>query len=70
MWNTLTSPALQTIKFVEEESSGEESDLPCYIVQVNDSIEVNSDTHLDDSASSSGDDYIDANVLNEELSLV
>ena len=26
VWNTLTSPALQTTKYVEEESSGEESE--------------------------------------------
>ena len=40
------------------------------MVQGNDSLEVNSETQLDDSASSSGDDYVDADALNEELSLV
>ena len=40
------------------------------MVQGNDSHEVNSDTHLDDCTSSSGDDYVDADALNEELSLV
>ena len=40
------------------------------MVQGNDSLEVNSDTQLDDSASSSGEDYVDADALNEELSLV
>ena len=72
VWNTLTSPALQTTKYVEEESSGDESDQPCYIVQGNDSLEVNSNTHLDDCASSSNDDYnsMDADTLNEELFIV
>ena len=69
VWNTLTSPALQTTKYVKEESGGEESDQPCYMVQGNDSLEVNSDTQLDYSASSSCDDYMDADVLNEELVL-
>jgi len=32
VWNTLTSPKLQTPKYVEEESSGDESDQPCYMV--------------------------------------
>ena len=40
------------------------------MVQGNDSLEVHSETQLDDSASSSGDDYMDADALNEELSLV
>ena len=52
--NTLTSPKLQTIKYVEEKSSGEESEQACYMVQGNDSLEVNSDTHLDDCTSSPG----------------
>ena len=40
------------------------------MVQGNDSLEVNSDTQLDDCASSSGDDIMDADALNEELSVV
>ena len=40
------------------------------MVQGSDSLEVNSDTHLVDSASSSGDDYVDVDALNEELSIV
>ena len=48
----------------------DESEHTCYMVQGNDSLEVNSKTHLDDSASSFGDDYIDADALNEELSIV
>ena len=51
VWNTLTSPKLQTSNFVAEESSGGESKQACYMVQGNDSLEVNSDTQLDDSAS-------------------
>ena len=30
VWNTLTSPKLQTPKYVEEESSGDKSDQYCY----------------------------------------
>ena len=41
------------------------------MVQGNESLEVNSETQLDnDDASSSSNDYIDANALNEELSIV
>ena len=69
VWNTLTSPELQTIKYVEKESSGNESDQPCFMVQRNDSIEVHSDTQLDDNFSSSYDN-MDADALNEELSIV
>ena len=54
---------------VEKESSGEESDQACFIVQGNDSLEVISDTQLDDSASSSCDNNMDAHALNEELSI-
>ena len=36
----------------------------------NDSLEVNSETQLDDCASSSGDDHMDVNALNEELSMI
>ena len=69
VWNTLTSPKLQMTNYVEKESSGDESDQACYMVQGNDSLEVNSDTQLDDSANSSGDDNMDADALKEELSL-
>ena len=40
------------------------------MVQGNDSLKVNSDTQLDDSASSSCDDHMDAHALNEELSIL
>ena len=56
VWNTLTSLKLQTMKYMEEESSEDESEQACYMVQGNDSLEVNSNTQLDDTASSSGDD--------------
>ena len=39
------------------------------MVQGIDSLEVHSDTHLDDSSSSSCDDNMDVDALNEELSL-
>ena len=68
VWNTLTSPKFQLPNQVEKESSGEESDQRCFMIQGNDSLEVHSDTQLD-SASSSCDDY-DAHALNEELSIV
>ena len=53
VWNILTSPELQTPINEEEKSSGEESDQCCFMVQENDSLEVYSDTQLDDSTSSS-----------------
>ena len=68
MWNTLTSPKLQTTNIVEKESNGEESDETCNMVQGNDSLKVTSESHLDDCASSSNDhDSMKAQVLNEEL---
>ena len=57
VWNTLTSLKLQATKYVEEKSSEDESEQACYMVQGNDSLEVNSETQLDDNASSSGDNY-------------
>ena len=69
--NTLTSPEFQKPNIVEEESSGGESKQQCYMVQGNDSLEVQSETQLDSfDSSSSCDDNIDAHVLNEELSIV
>ena len=58
VWSTLTSPALQMTKYVEEESIGGESEQHCYMVQGNDPLEVNSETSLDDCASSSGDELL------------
>ena len=53
----------------EEESSGD-SESQCYMVQGNDSLEVNSETQLDNDDCSSCDENIDAHALNEELSIV
>ena len=56
---------------MEKETSEDESEQRCYMVQGNDSLEVHSDTQLD-SVSSSFDDHdrMDADALNEELSIV
>ena len=70
MWNTLTSPELQTTNYVEKNFSGEESNQACIMVQGIDSLEVNSNTQLDYNASSSCDNNMDADALNEELSIV
>ena len=32
VWNTLTSPKLQTLKYLKEKSSGKEFDQACYMV--------------------------------------
>ena len=55
---------------MEEKSSGEESDQRCFMVQGNDSLEVYSETQLDNSVSSSCGDYIDAHTLYEKPSIV
>ena len=47
VWNTLTSPKLQTINFVKKESSGDKADQACFMAQGNDSLEVHLETHLD-----------------------
>ena len=44
VWNILTSPELQTTNYVEKESSGDESDQAYFMVQGNDSLEINSNT--------------------------
>ena len=55
---------------MEKESSGDESNETWFMVQGNDSLEINSDTQIDDFASSSIDDNaMDAHALNEELSI-
>jgi len=70
VWNILTSPKLQTPINEEEKSSGDESDQRCFMVQENDSLEVYSDTQLDDNTSFSCNEYMNAHGLNEELSMV
>ena len=68
VWNTLTSPKEQTINILEKESSRDESDQASFMVQENDSLEVNLDSHLEDYDSSSFDDNaMDTHALNEEL---
>ena len=69
VWNILTSPELQTTNNVEKESSREESDQACFMVQGNDFLEVILKTQLDDSTSSSCDDNMNPHALNEELSI-
>ena len=56
---------------MEKESSEDESEQACYMVQGNDSLEVTSDTHLVNCANSSNDhhDSMDAHIMNEELSI-
>ena len=63
-------PELQTTNYVEKDTLVDESDETCYMVQEIDSFEVHLDTHLDNSSNSSCDDNMDADVLNEELSMV
>ena len=54
---------------MEKKSSGGEFEQRYYMVQGNDSLEVNLETQLYDCAISSGDDLVDADALNEELSI-
>ena len=61
VWNTLTSPKVQTAHVLEKESNRDESDQACFMVQGNDSLEVISDTQLDDSCSEG------RSVLNSEI---
>ena len=74
VWNMLTTTTTSKLQLPiqqEEESSGESEPQQCYTVQGNDSLEVHSETHLDDDDDvSSSNDYIDAHALNEELSIV
>ena len=56
---------------MEKDSSEDESEQRCYMVQGNDSLEVLSDTQLNCASSSFDDlDSMDADALNEELSIV
>ena len=70
VWNTLISYKEQASHDVEKEPIGDASKKACYLVQGNDSLEITSDTHLDDCANSFNDDNVmDAHALNEELSM-
>ena len=66
----MTSSKLQPMNHVEKESSGDESDQHCYMVQGNNSLEIYSDTLLDVSTSSFCNECMDAHASNEELSIV
>ena len=74
VWNILTTTTTSKLQLPiqPEESSGDESEpQQCYTVQGNDSLEVHSETHLDDDDDiSSSNDYVDPHALNEELSIV
>ena len=55
-------------KQLDREAIVDESDQACFMVQGIDSLEVKSDTHLDDNASSSCDENaMNAHALNEEF---
>ena len=69
VWNTLTSPKKQDSHILERELWRDKSDQAYFMVQGNDSLKVTSDTQLDDSASFSCIDNMDAHALNEKLSI-
>ena len=72
VWNMLTTTTTSELQLPNqpEESSGESEPQLCYTVQGNDSLEVQSETHLDnEDCASSSNDFIDPHALNEELSL-
>ena len=71
VWYTLTFLKEQGSNNLKKEPIGDESDEAGYMVQGKDSLEVTSDTHLDDYSSSFNDyDSMDAHALNEELSML
>ena len=67
VWNILTSPELPTLINKKRESSRDKSDERCFMVQGNDSLEVQSKTQLDASTSSYCNECMDAHALNDEL---
>ena len=71
VWNMLSSLKEQASNNVERELIVDESKQTCYMVQGNNSLMVNSESHLDDYASSSDDhdSSMDTHALNEELSI-
>ena len=72
VWNKLTTTTTSELQMPiqqEEESSGD-SESQCLMVQGNDSLEVQSESQLDNvDASSSCNEYVDPHALNEELSI-
>ena len=57
-------------KNVERKSSGDESDQDYFMVQGNDSLEVISDTQLDDCASSSCDDKHHISLISYQILMI
>ena len=55
VWNTLISLEGQSSNDLEKESSEDDSDQACFMIQENDSNEVNSKSDLNDCASTSND---------------
>jgi len=72
VWNILTTTTTSKLQLpIQEEESSGESESQSYMVQGNDSLEVHSESQLDnDDASSSCNDFVDPHALNEELSIV
>ena len=56
--------------YVEKESSGDKSDQACFMVQGIDSLEVISDTQLDDCASSSCDDKHHISLISYQILMI
>jgi len=72
VWNKLTTTTTSKlqVQIQPKEFSGE-SDSQCFMVQGSDSLKVQSETQLDSfDSSSSCDEHVDPNTLNEELSIV
>jgi len=67
VWSILTSPELPKIINRMRRSKRDKSDEHCFMVQGNDSLEVQSDTLLDASSSSYCNNCMDAQVMNDEL---
>jgi len=66
VWNTMIALEVQDSNNLERDSSEDDSDEACFMIQGNDSLEVNSESNLDDCASTSNDnDSMDAHMLNE-----
>ena len=70
VWNILISPKEQVQYILEREPRRDESEQSCYMVQGNDSLEVNSEFIIDYCASTFNDNTSneDAHMLNEGLS--
>ena len=71
VWNKLTTSTSKLQLQIQPEESSGESESQCFMIQGNDSLEVQSETQLDCfDSSSSCDDFVDPHALNEELSIV